>query len=188
MHLKALATATAALIALLDHATCPTPADLASGIGTKLDDGQTEVHTSAAKDIVQVDVRYNDGTNDGSVMQFGHGLYLRNVIPVEDGVLRIGQQEKYASDATLRKWAKPEPNAAWSNTRPDGGTSQSGPMQTVQIGKCAYDGFKITISFADDPNYVEVYTYLPTLGIGLLTTIIENGDTDAYRYVSIAAK
>ena len=128
----------------------------------------------------------NAGRGDGSVMQFGHGIYLRNVIPIEGGVLRMGEQEKYASDATLRSWAEPVPNATWSNTRSDGGSAKSGPVKKLRVGNCTYDGFTVTLGFADDPNYVEVYDYIPSLGIGLLTEILENGTTDRYRYTSIS--
>ncbi|MEO0691425.1 MAG: hypothetical protein AAFY90_00955 [Pseudomonadota bacterium] len=181
-------TATVAFIIapFIAHAACPTQADMAKGVVTKTDDGQVEIHKTAAKDMVQVQVQFNDGTQDGSIMQFGHGIYLRNVIPIEGGVLRMADQEKYASDATLRSWAAPVPNAAWSNTRADGGTAKSGPMKKVRVGNCAYDGFTVTLGFADDPNYVEVYEYIPSLGLGLLTEILENGDRDRYRYTSIA--
>lgn len=169
-------------------AACPTQQDMTTGIVTTTDDGQVEVHKTATKDMVQVDVRYNDGTDDGSVMQFAHGLFLRNVIAIEGGVLRVGQQEKYASDATLRLWEAPKPNASWSNEQPDGGIATSGPVTALRIGGCTYDSFEVTIGFADDPTYVEIYDYIPSLGIGLLTDTIESGNRERYRYVSIASQ
>ena len=187
MTFKKLVTTFAFRIAApLSHAACPTAADMAKGVITKTDDGQIEIHKAAAKDVVQVQIQFSDGTGDGSVMQFGHGIYLRNVIPIEGGVLRMGEQEKYASDATLRSWAEPVPNATWSNTRSDGGSAKSGPVKKLRVGNCTYDGFTVTLGFADDPNYVEVYDYIPSLGIGLLTEILENGTTDRYRYTSIS--
>lgn len=188
MRPKAIAIVLALLGAPALQAACPGPTDLATGIVATTSDGQVEVHKIAARNIVQVDIRYNDGTGDGSVMQFGHGLYLRNVIPIEGGVLRLNQQEKFASDATLRAWQAPAPSSQWSNQRSDGGAASAGPVFAVKIGKCTYDGFDVTLTFADDPNYVEIYTYVPALGIGLLTNIIEGGTRDRYRYVSIAKK
>ena len=170
------------------HAACPTAADLKTGIVAMTDDGQVEVHKIAAKDMIQVDIRYNDGTDDGAVMQFGHGIYLRNSIPIEDGVLQISAQEKFASDATLREWAEPEPTTVWYNNRDDGGAASSGPIYALRIGDCTYDSFDISMHFPDEPNYVEIYAYVPSLGIGLLTNIIEDGERDRYRYVSIAKK
>lgn len=187
MTVKALATALCyVIVAPMAHAACPTPADMKTGIITKTDDGQIEVHKTVVKDMVQVEVTFGDGTGDGSIMQFGHGIYLRNVIPVEAGVLRVAQQEEYASDATLRSWSAPVPSANWSNPRPGGGAAQSGPMREMRVGTCTYDSFEVTLSFADDPNYTEVYSYIPSLGIGLLTEILEGNTRDIYRYTSIA--
>ncbi len=178
----ALATATPAL------ATCPTIADLARGIVLQLDNGQVEVHKTVDRDMVQVDVRYNDGTEDGSVMRFAHGLYLHSMIPIEDGVLKVGQQEEVASSATLRSWAAPVPSATWQNARSDGGTARSGAMKTLRLGSCSYDAFSVTLTFADDPTYTEVYSYLPALGIGLLVESTLGQDREKYRYVSIATR
>lgn len=187
MTIKAMAATIACLIAATAaHAVCPTSEDMAKGVVTQTDDGQIEIHKAVAKDMVQVDIRFADQPGFGSVMQFGHGIYLRNVIPIDDGVLGIAQQEQYASDATLRSWAAPVPNATWSNPRPDGGAATSGPVRTVRVGTCSYDSFEVTLGFADDPNYTEVYTYFPSLGIGLLTEIIEDGKRDVYSYTTIS--
>lgn len=169
-------------------AACPTAADLKDGIVTRTSDGDVEVHRQTVPGIIQVDIRFGDGTGDGSVMQFGQGLYLRNIIPIEDGVMQLGQQEQLASDATLRAWAAPAPNAQWSNTRADGGTARSGPMRSYSLDGCTYDSFEVTMTFADDPTYTETYTYLPTLGIGLLIKSVDSQSTETYRYVSIAAR
>ena len=186
MRSIALATALSALTAATVHAACPGPADMTTGIIATTADGQVETHKIAAKNMIQVDVRYNDGTGDGAIMQFGHGLYLRNTIPVENGVLQMGAQEKFASDATLRAWDAPAPSASWSKDRADGGAASSGPIYVLNIGGCTYDGFDVSLFFADDPNYVEIYAYVPSLGIGLLTNIVEDGKRDKYTYVSIA--
>ncbi|MEX0371648.1 MAG: hypothetical protein AB3N09_13530, partial [Tateyamaria sp.] len=154
-------------------AACPTAANLKDGIVTRTSDGDVEVHRQTVPGIIQVDIRFGDGTGDGSVMQFGQGLYLRNIIPIESGVMQLGQQEKFASDATLRAWAKPVPSARWSNGRADGGTARSGPMRSYSLDGCTYDSFEVTLTFADDPTYTETYTYLPTLGIGLLIKSVD---------------
>ncbi|MEM6760902.1 MAG: hypothetical protein AAF601_15620 [Pseudomonadota bacterium] len=177
-----------AVLAAPALAACPTVENLGKGIKLTLNDGQTEIHKTAPGGVIQVDVRFNDNTGDGTIMHFAHGVYLRDIIPIEGGVIRVGQQERLTSEATLRTWPEPIPGARWSNPNPDGGSARSGRAKTTRIGGCSYNSFEVTLTFKDDPNYTETYAYLPDLGVGLLVESVEGSSREKYRYVAIVAQ
>ncbi|MEO0750444.1 MAG: hypothetical protein AAFY25_01445 [Pseudomonadota bacterium] len=174
------------LVALAAPAfACPTVADLGQGIEFRTADGDVEVHRQLRPDWVTVTVTFADG--DGSVLEFYKGMYLLSVIPIEQGIPKPGAREDYASVAELAEWQRPVPDAAWVNATPGGGQAVAGPMDTIMIAGCRYNSIGVTVKFADDDTYTEVYEYLPDLGVGLLVRTEASDRTDDYSYIAVRA-
>ncbi len=183
-----LATASPAL-------ACPTGADLADGIAIKDDDDTTEVYRKGGGNTVVVDVTYSDGFQAQNT--FIHGVYLRQLADVIDGVVQVSTalSTSYASDP-------PEPAAGASGILQ---TKVGSPVDgfvpevqgyawnsaaTYQIGACTYAAIQGTLTYKSDGiDVTETVEYIPELGIGLLTEYAEVGfDTDRYIYTDIFAK
>lgn len=69
---------------------CPNAADMVTGVVLKTADGISELHRKTRPGWTRVKVDFGDG--DGSVLEYRHGLYLQSSIPVEDGVLKVGDR------------------------------------------------------------------------------------------------
>jgi len=162
---------------------CPGPEDLEKGVVFETRDGTVETHRRFATDLIVIQTEFADGS--GSILEAKHGLYLASSVPIEDGVVRVGQKDVFASYDKLDKWQKPKPDAEWSNDATGGGAATSGPMQTIKLGPCAYPAFEIELSFSDDPTYTERYHYLPEMGIGLLVASTSDGDEETYTYTEV---
>ncbi|WP_236544440.1 hypothetical protein [Roseovarius atlanticus] len=176
-----LATAATALPAM----ACPGPEALDTGVVFETRDGMIETHRRFAPEQILIQAEFPDGS--GSILETRHGLYLASSTPIEDGVVKVGQKDVFASYADLEKWDEPRPDAAWSNDSSGGGTAKSGPLTTIKLGPCAYPAFEIDLTFNDDPTYTERYHYLPKMGIGLLVASTSDGDEETYTYTEVRA-
>ncbi|MEL6646339.1 MAG: hypothetical protein AAFY35_09480 [Pseudomonadota bacterium] len=164
---------------------CPTIEDLSKGIEFRTDGGDIELHRQLRPGWVTTTVTFSDG--DGSVLELYQGMYLLSSIPMEKGLPKPGDREDYATTAELRQWMRPVPNNAWVNDTPGGGKATSGLMETITIGGCAYNSFKVIIQFNDDDTYKETYDYLSDLGVGLLIKTEASDGTDTYVYTGVRA-
>ncbi|MBY5986360.1 hypothetical protein [Roseovarius atlanticus] len=169
--------------AALPALACPGPEDLKKGVVFETQDGTVETHRQLATDVIVIQTEFADGS--GSILETRHGLYLASSVPIEDGVVRVAEKEVFASYDELDKWQEPKPDADWSNDSSGGGTATSGPMQTINLGPCAYPAFEIDMSFNDDPSYTERYHYLPEMGVGLLVSSSSSGDEEVYTYTDV---
>jgi hypothetical protein len=168
-------------------AACPAASDLGNGIVLRTAGGNTELHRRAAEDMIRITVRFPDG--DGSVLDMKHGIYMTRIVDIAQGVVKLGTAENLMSPRAMRQWPRPQRSASWTNTARDGGgAARSGGGKRVRIGGCGYTGFDVALRYADDPAYVETYTYLPELGIALLVASDDGQTRESYRYVSIAKK
>ncbi|MEM7599514.1 MAG: hypothetical protein AAF382_17640 [Pseudomonadota bacterium] len=164
---------------------CPTIDDLGKGIEFRTDGGDIELHRQLRPGWVTTTVTFSDG--DGSVLELYQGMYLLSSIPMEKGLPKPGDREDYATPAELKQWMRPVPNNAWVNETPGGGKATSGLMETITIGGCAYNSFKVIIQFNDDDTYKETYDYLSDLGVGLLIKTEASDGTDNYVYTGVRA-
>ena len=176
-----LATAATALPAM----ACPGAEALETGVVFETRDGMTETHRRFAPEQILIQTEFPDGS--GSVLETRHGLYLASSTPIEDGVVRVGQKDVFASYADLEEWDEPRPDAEWRNDSSGGGTATSGPMTTIELGACAYPAFEIDQTFNDNPTYTERYHYLPEMGVGLLVASTLDGDVETYTYTGVRA-
>ncbi|MGK7651692.1 MULTISPECIES: hypothetical protein [unclassified Roseovarius] len=164
---------------------CPDAEALDSGVVFETRDGMTETHRRFAPEQILIQTEFPDGS--GSVLETRHGLYLASSTPIEDGVVKVGEKDVFASYADLEKWDEPRPDAEWSNDSTGGGTAKSGPLKTIELGPCTYPAFEIDLTFNDDPTYTERYHYLPELGVGLLVASTSDGEEETYTYTGVRA-
>ncbi|MCT4611617.1 MAG: hypothetical protein N4A70_20685 [Pelagimonas sp.] len=164
---------------------CPTASDLTKGIMVTLSDGGTELHKRAGGDRITVFATFPDG--DASMLEIYRGLYLVASMPVKNGLPVVSELERFGSEAEIVQWPKPRPNAAWENATSSGGVASAGASTTTTISGCDYVSFPVQLTYADDPDYTETYTYLPDLGTSLLIEARDPQRTDRYEYVSIKA-
>ncbi|MEO1138570.1 MAG: hypothetical protein AAFW87_03850 [Pseudomonadota bacterium] len=164
---------------------CPTGDDLSAGIKFTLSYGGTELHRRLFENWVVIDARFPDGT--GSVIEAFHGLYMHSAIPIEDNKILVGQKDEFATRAETQQWDKPKPDSTWVNATDAGGAASAGSMEPLQLGECNYESFEIEVNFTDDPKYVEIYTYLPEFGVGLLTGTRSEESIDSFTYSKVEA-
>lgn len=165
--------------------SCPGAEALAKGVIFETKDGTVETHRRFGQDMIVIQTEFSDGS--GAILETQHGLYLASSTPVEDGVIRIGEKDVFASYAELAKWDAPKPDAQWQNDSAGGGTAKAGALGTFKLGTCAYPAFEVALTFNDDPTYTEVYQYLPEMGVGLLVASTTNGDEERYTYTEVRA-
>ena len=169
-------------------AACPTGQDMAAGgVFLRTGYGSVEHHQRAGPEMIRATMQFPGG--GGSVMLFRHGLYTLETTPVVDGKLDRSSRTEFASPAATGSWPAPAPSHRWSAPGRGGGVLESGPLGRVKIGSCVYEGYDITIRYTNDgpDSEVEVYTYLPDLGIGLAVQFGEGPDAERYSYVAIQA-
>ncbi len=166
------------------EAACPTGNDMKTGVVFQTGDGGSEVHKATGADWVRIIATFNDG--EVNALELDRGIYLATSTPIVNGKVQTSQREDYGSAFNLRKWADPLPKARWRNDTADGGRATSGPLKEIRVGKCRFDGFEVTIDFADE-TYREVYLYLADLKTALLIESDDGKSKERYRYTSARA-
>lgn len=175
---------------------CPTAADLNTGITTIETDGTTSVYRNIEPGIVAQEIDFKDGSFGKN--QLAQGVYVLRLAIEDGGVLDL--QSIYATtyDRPVTELPLPKPGLTMTmrttvTTTDDSYKEQQqhawGPLETVTIGECAFNGITGTIEYKSgfDP-FTETVLYLPDLGIGLLTAYAYEGEApEIYEYVSITS-
>ncbi len=162
---------------------CPTAADLAKGITFRTTEGLTEYHRAGTTpNMTTIQVTSPDG--DGSLISIREGIYSLSVIPIKQGQLDPENMDIW-SGPEAASWPAPKPSATWTTTGLGGATVTSGPEAQITFGKCSYPFYEVVFDYTDEENYVETYSYLPTLGTSLLTRTKDASSIDNILYTDI---
>lgn len=176
-------------------AQCPTSEALAAGIRFGIDGGDTETFRSFAPGVIVS--LYEAADPPASRVLLAQGVYLLDLIDIEDGKPQPGTRTTYSYPMKPPDMPVPQPGGSWSVTAAvfDMGDLRSeeqvysfGAAATATYGTCRYDMVPITITYPGDTgDAVDVLHYLPSLGLSYLAQSTYDGTTDRYDYTSIEA-
>ncbi|MGH1415225.1 MAG: hypothetical protein ACRBB0_17175 [Pelagimonas sp.] len=181
------------LTATICHADCPIAADLDKGIRFQGDDGAMETFVQWTDGVVASN--YSDPDMTGMRSMLGQGVYLLEIIDVEDGHLVPHTRLTFAHEMAASAMPKPVAGGDWrAQTYSWGGYENGmevaiyafGEQGTKTFGSCSYDMIPIEVSF-DPAGRIELLNYLPELGLAYVVGLEENGQLDRFDYTSIEA-
>lgn len=178
---------------------CPLAADLAAGIAFDIGEGDTEVYRAANDGVIEVLYTGSDGFQSRTLL--GQGVYLLELIDMQNDVPDPSTRTTYTHSFTPAKMPVPKPNGAWVSEVAvlDQGRidrevhdHRFGPAGQLTIGSCTYNKIRVTVRYDDEDKSVDTVDYLTDLGIGLLVGVAyDNGDgtrtDDVYSYLGIRA-
>ncbi|MEL7115107.1 MAG: hypothetical protein AAGP08_05865 [Pseudomonadota bacterium] len=177
---------------------CPTAADLQAGIVFDIGEGEKEVYKDIGNGVIEV--TYSDTEGFESRTLLGQGVYLLELVDLEDGQPVPISRTTYSHKLTPVDMPKPSPNSSWTSevvSLNDGNLEREvhdhrfGAAGNITLGACTYDKIRVTVHYDDGDNSVDTLEYLPDLGVGLLVGVAyDNGDgtrtDDVYRYFDVA--
>jgi len=165
--------------------SCPTASDLTAGIRATLDDNGYEVHRSIGSERIRMDITFGPG--DEMIMEFVHGIYALWSMPIVEGRADIANADYFANIGVASTWLAPRPNARWETEGDGSAKLSSGAIYEFAVGACVYDAFDVDMTF-DADGYIETYTFLPDLGIGLLVADDDGQTKNRYTYTRLEAE
>ncbi|MCB1333218.1 MAG: hypothetical protein KDK26_06090 [Roseivivax sp.] len=174
---------------------CPTAEDLATGIRFRIEGGDTETFRRHERPgVIEALFQAHDGY--ASRVLLGQGLYLLELIELENGVLVPASRTTYGFPQAPDAMPVPVPGGGWTvrvgslteaGTDSDTQTYSFGPMTEYSFGACTYRMIPVHLRYASDAELMDVLHYLPDLGISFLSESRYTGGSDSYRYYSVEA-
>lgn len=176
------------------RAACPTAADLPGGIKFNTSDGEFEAFRRLDNGLVQG--FFGLDSHIGSRTLLARGIYLLEVVDVENGVADATTRTTYSYPNAPADMPEPTPGGTWTVTAATLANGQIGSeRQIYEFGEkteisfedCRYDMMPITIFYPDenDPARRDVLYYLPALGISYLAEFHDRETAALYDYISI---
>lgn len=183
---------------LAAQAACPTADDVAAGVAFTLGSGETETYRPAGDSVIEV--IFDDGLGYQSRTLLGQGLYLLEIVDLEDGAPVPDTRATYAHRFKPADMPPPQPEMVWASqvTATGDGFAQElhdhrgGALSTITVGECRFETFRVTVTYDDEENSVDTLQYLPQLGFALLIGVDSDGEdgarvTDVYSYLDVSA-
>lgn len=198
--LLSLTAAALAMPALAQDQTCPTGADLATGIAFEMAGGDREVYRAGDTDST-VEVNFTAPDGYASRILLGKGIYLLEFAEIVDGQPDLEGRITYGHAFPPPQMPDPKPEGRWVSqvATLDAGEPYTevhnhkfGPMTELTLGTCRFDMIPITVHYDDEETTVDHLEYLPELGLALLAGSDyddEDGERqrDVYTYLSAKA-
>ncbi|MEO1641217.1 MAG: hypothetical protein AAFU41_18435 [Pseudomonadota bacterium] len=135
---------------------------------------------------------------DGLVTEhlLAHGVYLLDVFDRENGQALADTRYVTAYDVSVDAMPRPEAGTEWvanvtigesTGTFAEVQTHNWGAATQITLSGCTYDVIPSTIRYDnDDEWFIEDISYLPQVGIGLLTAYTDGVD-GRYEYPKLAS-
>jgi len=187
LHLVLMALPTAIL------ADCPDKANLATGIRFGIDGGDSETFRTRVPGVIAA--TYSEAQTPVSRVLLGQGVYLLELIDLENGAPVPGTRTTYSYPSKPADLPVPQSGGNWSVTaavfdrgelRSETQSYRFGPLTQVSYGACRYDMFTIEITYPDEREITkDLLHYLPALGLSYLAKATYDNTTDTYKYISI---
>ncbi|WP_152912599.1 hypothetical protein [Candidatus Rhodobacter oscarellae] len=177
---------------------CPTAADLDAGILLTAKTGDTETFTRFSEDVVQS--IYSDGDGFQNRALLGQGVYLLELMDLEDGKLVPDTRITYAFPVVPGELPEPVAGGLYSaeiavqdagDVQREAQRYEFSEITQATYADCTYDLIKVAVSYGDSDNTIDRVHYFPTLGISYLAGssygIGADRKEDLYEYVAIKA-
>lgn len=176
------------------QAACPTADDMVRGVKFNASDGEFEVFHTVGADMVES--MYGRDSHQGSRTLLARGLYLLEVVGIENGKPDSTTRTTYSFPMPAAQMPLPVPGGGWSVTVATFAEGRIGSeRQIYSFGQmtrqtyeaCSYDMMPITIRYPDenDAQRRDVLHYFPELGISYLAEFHDKDASDIYDYFSI---
>jgi hypothetical protein len=174
-------------------AQCPTHSDLDRGILFYVEGGDTEKFRQSTNGLIEATYMYGPG--EGSRVLLAQGIYLVELIDIENNQLKPDTRSTYGFPLTMDKLPKPSPGGIWSvravSLDEDGLTSEMqiyrfGAMTELTIGACSYDMIPIEIRYPEDDDTVDFLHYMPALKLSYLSGTQDSDGASSYVYYDIS--
>ena len=178
------AIATLLVLAPAAGATCPTTADLGTGISIFYSDGSQETYVAVRDDLVRMEYAY-DGTVE-AVMDLALGVFVLSHMEVRNGTPDPSSRLTTSFPGGMGTLPAPAAGDRWARTSVV--LDSSGPFEEevtvawgvpreVTVGSCTYG----------EPYY-EGITYLPDLGFGFVGWYEDASGRSTYAVTEILAE
>lgn len=171
-------------------ADCPVAADLDKGIRFTVNAQESETIRNYG-DGVLLSLYEVEGAT-GSHVLLGQGIYLLQLMDIEDGKLLASTRSTYAYAMRPSEMPVPTPNGGWSAQYMfEGFEAQSveyvfGALTKQSFGECSYDMIPVDAVYQPAGDH-EILHYFPELGLSYLAGYYDNGKLERYSYVGISA-
>ena len=181
-------------------ADCPTAADLTTGgIAFDIDQEDTEIFRQKRPGLIESHYHYAGDTNSAARVLLARGLYVLELVDVNDGAPDPGTRSTYSFPVAPDQLRLPDLSDAsgqgWSYTVAVNNIGEFGqevqhytPQPAIQksYGDCTYDVIPVEIRYVDDPaGDRDIVYYLPALGLSYLARTIYSDSDDSFDYHSI---
>jgi hypothetical protein len=155
---------------------CPTGADMRRGVEIGYSD-QTQVtfRQDGRPGHTVLEVRQTDGQVTRSDLV--HGTFMLDIAPItEDGGTDAANRMTFGYEVAPETLPPPAPLTQWEGQvvvdTPEGRLTRVeqrayGPLETVTIAGCPYEGFELMFAHEDEVGYAAGGFYIPELGFAV---------------------
>ena len=173
-------------------AECPVAEDLEKGIKFTISGDETEVFRKLPNGLITSD--YGGGGYYSRVL-LAKGVYLLEVLELENGDVIPGTRVTYAFPVRHEELPDPVPGTGWRAelVLNEGGAFSKetqvysfGAPQTIRFGGCAYELIPVTVDYPGE-NQQDTLHYMPALGISYLAAYKDAEETNRFEYQAIEA-
>jgi hypothetical protein len=174
---------------------CPGPDALERGIRFEIAGGESESFRRQGPHILSA--TYAVEGDPVSRMLLAQGLYMLELIDIEDGAFVPPSRATYTYEVEPGRMPQPMAGATWSATVTvfEGGSVVTerqvfgfGGESQVSFGPCTYRMIPVEIRYPDaEDGTVELVHYLPELGLSYLARSTWDRGEERYDYLGIEA-
>ncbi|MBE9639466.1 hypothetical protein [Salipiger mangrovisoli] len=192
MNLSPLVLAMTLVPGLANAASCPTSADLDTGIRLRGAEGASELFTRQGPALVR-SVYEQDGVAVTRTL-LGSGLYVLETLDLEDGAPVPETRTTFGFPMPPAAMPMPKPAGSWTVkvTVTEAGrlgtevqSYRFGPETEITFGACTYDMIPIIQHYDDET--IDYVTWLPELGLSFLSGFSDTEGQERYDYFAIEA-
>ena len=180
------------LVAFPVFATCPTGADLATGIVFEDQDGNVETFRAAANATVQMDGVGSDGYTYRSIL--GKGVHVVQLSDTENGSILPDSIINTSYPMNVASLPVPTASSQWSvktvinafgDIYEEVQTQRWGGEIDFVVGACSFRGIPGKVRYSSDGFQIdEEIMFLPDLGMSLLMSYDDSeSDKDTFVYI-----
>ena len=178
-------------------ASCPTGADLATGIRFETADGEWEIYRQVKPDVVEALYHFNATEAMRNVLV--KGIYLTEVVDLENGSPVPTTRSVYTYPVLPEDMPMPTPNGKWKTGATvlstegmsfEGQTYSFGDFAPHRIGDCTYQMMPIEVSYTvheEETDSIDYVHWLPELGLAYLAGGKTGDEIDTYVFTDISA-
>lgn len=173
---------------------CPTAADLDDGIRFELTNGEAEEFKRHPDGRV-ASVFYTGGEPVTLLMLY-HGLYLSEVIDIENYALVPGSESIYTYSLAPEDLPLPRDGASFTAEATvregdevfrESHIHKFGERSITVFGDCAYRSLPVSVEYVPDDNHaIDHLLWLPDLGVSLLVRAVDDDGADRYTYLTVS--